>query len=124
MGSKTINIKVLTLGLAIALSSGCSTILNDDTQRVNITSSNSKPFEGRINGDTFIGPGVVEVKRKNADKVVYVDTEGCSQETLMAKQVDTKFFINILSGGALGSTTDYATERMWKYDDNVVVQCG
>jgi diacylglycerol kinase family enzyme len=63
------------------------------------------------------------VKRANADKVVKVDTPDCAKETLLAKQVDSKFFINVLSGGALGSTTDYASEEMWKYDDNVVIQC-
>jgi len=39
------------------------------------------------------------------------------------KSVDPKFFVNILSGGSFGSTTDYSTEKMWKYNENVVISC-
>lgn len=109
--------------LVVSTLSGCSTILNDETQKINITSSNAKPIQGNVDGVSFTGPGIVEVKRANADKKVVVDTPNCTKETLLAKQVDSKFFINILSGGAFGSTTDYASEEMWKYDDNVVIQC-
>lgn len=107
----------------VATVSGCSTILNDETQKINITTSNTKSIQGSIDGSSFTAPGIVEVKRANADKVIKVDDADCTKETLLAKQVDSKFFINVLSGGALGSTTDYASEEMWKYDDNVVIQC-
>jgi hypothetical protein len=115
--------KSVTAVLAIIALSGCSTILNEETQKINITSSNAQPITGSVDGVPFNGPGIVQVKRANADKVVKVDTPDCAKETLLAKQVDSKFFINVLSGGALGSTTDYASEEMWKYDDNVVIQC-
>ena len=50
-------------------------------------------------------------------------TEGCAPETAMPKSVDSKFFINIISGGVFGSTTDYTTEKMWRYSETVVVAC-
>lgn len=114
---------LIAVALVAATTSGCSTILNDETQKINITSSNTTPIVGSVDGKPFTGPGIVEVKRSNSDKLIKVDTADCAKETLLAKQVDSKFFINILSGGAFGSTTDYATEEMWKYEDNVVIQC-
>lgn len=118
------NVKTL-IAVTFAASSlcGCSTILNEEVQSVNISSSNAAPIEGTIDGEPFTGPGIVSVKRENKDKLVTVTTANCAKETLLAKQVDSTFFINVLSGGALGSSTDYASEKMWKYDDNVVIPC-
>ncbi|MBV1774981.1 hypothetical protein KSF73_04560 [Burkholderiaceae bacterium DAT-1] len=113
-----------TLALAAVIGlSGCATILNEPTQTVNVSSSTGSPIKGSIDGTPFTAPGPVQVKRANANKVVIVETDGCAQQTVMEKSVDTKFFINILSGGAFGSTTDYTTEKMWKYNDSVVVSC-
>ncbi|MFN5048501.1 hypothetical protein [Roseateles sp.] len=110
--------------MAVAvLSTGCASILNEQTQAVNVTSSNGKPMSGSVDGKAFSAPAVVQFTRAKGDKVVTVDTPGCAKSTAVPSSVDTKFFINILSGGALGSTTDYATERMWKYADSVVVSC-
>jgi hypothetical protein len=107
---------------AVALS-GCASILNEKTQPVNVSGSNGKPIEGSIDGVAFTGPGVVNVPRENKDKILVTDTAGCVKETAMPKSVDTKFFINIISGGVFGSTTDYSTEKMWRYSESVVVAC-
>jgi len=66
---------------------------------------------------------VVHLARENTNKVFVTETEGCTKETVAKKSVDPKFFINILSGGVFGSTTDYAAEKMWKYAENVVISC-
>lgn len=108
---------------SIVLASGCATILNDETQKVNVLTSNGEKVEGTINGVPFQGPGIVEVKRAKDGAVVMADTEGCNKQTLLPASVDTKFFINLLSGGAFGSTTDYASEEMWKYDDSITINC-
>lgn len=117
--------KVLGMALlaaAVVLSSGCATVLNEKTQKINIASSNGKPIEGTINGTPFKGPGVVEVLRENKDKILVTNTQGCVNQTALPKTVDMKFFVNIFSG-AFGSSTDYATEKMWQYQENVVIQC-
>jgi hypothetical protein len=49
--------------------------------------------------------------------------EGCTEATNLNKEVETAFFINIISGGVFGSSTDYATEKMWKYQDSVTISC-
>ena len=105
------------------LLSGCATILNDDFQQINISSSGGQPIKGTIDGVPFSGPGIVPVKRAKNDKIITVETSTCTKQTLLKSDVDTKFFINILSGGVFGSSTDFLSEKMWKYQDNVVVQC-
>lgn len=115
--------KGLTLLVCLFALSGCATILNDDTQKINIMSSNNKEFKGTVDGVPFSGPGIVSVKRTKADKVITVETPSCNKQTLLASSVDMKFFINILSGGTFGSSTDYASEKMWKYQESVYIPC-
>lgn len=115
---------VLTsLCVATAILSGCASILNDKTQPINVSASNGKEIAGTIDGQAFKTPGVVNVARENKNKVVLSSTEGCAKETSMEKSVDGKFFINILSGGVFGSSTDYGTEKMWRYSESVVISC-
>lgn len=103
--------------------SGCATILNDQTQKINVGSANASEFSGTIDGMPFTGPSIVEVRRSKLDKIILVTSGGCTKQTLLKSEVDPKFFINILSGGTFGSTTDYSTEKMWKYQDNVLIPC-
>lgn len=115
-------IKLLVASCILVLA-GCASILNDETQKVNIVSSNGQDFSGTVDGKTFTGPGIVELKRENADKTIVVETAGCTRQTVANKEVSPSFWINILAGGALGSTTDYSTEKMWEYDDTIEVNC-
>lgn len=108
---------------SVVLMTGCASILNDETQQVNVSASNGKTIEGSVDGTKFTTPGVISLRRAKASKIVKSDTPGCAKETVAPSTVDPKFFINILTGGVFGSTTDYSTEKMWKYSD-VVVSCG
>lgn len=109
---------VLTLSLT-----GCATILNDDTQNINIGTTNNSDIKGTIDGIPFTGPAIVPVKRSKADKIIMIETKNCAKQALLASNVDTKFFINILSGGSFGSTTDYSTEKMWEFQDSIIIPC-
>jgi len=108
--------------LIVALT-GCATILNDETQKINVTSSTGEKFSFSIDGQTHEGPAIVDVTRAKADKYIVSETPNCMKQTLLPSKVDGKFFINILTGGVFGSTTDYASEEMWTYDTSVVVSC-
>ncbi len=112
----------VAIASAVALS-GCASILNEKTQPINVSSSTGGEIKGKVDGVPFSGPGVVNVVRENKNKIIVAETTGCAKETVIEKNVDPKFFVNILSGGAFGSTTDYSTEKMWKYSENVVVSC-
>lgn len=107
----------------VVLMTGCASILNSKTQMVNITTSNGEKIVATADGQPFQVPGIVGLQRSQADKIITTSQSNCNPQTLAPRKVDPIFFINILSGGALGSTTDYATEKMWKYDDNLVISC-
>jgi len=65
--------------LAISTLSGCASILNDQTQQVNVSSSTGSNIKGTVNGVPFTAPGVVTVTRENKNKVFVTDTEGCAR---------------------------------------------
>lgn len=112
----------LMAALVVSLT-GCATILNDETQKINVTSSTGEKFAFSIDGNSYEGPAIVDVSRTKADKFIIAESANCNKQTLLPAKVDGKFWINILSGGVFGSTTDYSTEEMWGYDTNVVVSC-
>ena len=113
---------LLSLVLLSTLAS-CATILNDETQNINLGTTNNSEVKGTIDGIPFSGPGIISVRRTKADKIIMVESKNCAKQTLLSSSVDSKFFINILSGGTFGSTTDYSTEQMWKYQDSVIIPC-
>lgn len=117
------NVLGLSLVASVVLMSGCASILNDKTQNVNITASNGAKVSATADGKVFQTPAIVSLQRSKLDKVITTTDSACNPQTLAPRKVDPIFFVNVLSGGASGSTTDYATEKMWKYEDNLVISC-
>lgn len=102
------------------LFSGCATILDGKTQTINLTTSKPKTVD--IDGQQYSAPAVVTLQRNNKDAIVNI--KECNKTVLLQKSVNPTFFVNILSGGVFGSTTDYSTNAMWKYDQtNINVDC-
>lgn len=113
----------LTLLSAALLSTGCSTILTDEVQTINVATTNGQPADISIDGQSFNAPGIITVKKDGAKtKVLSTSTEGCT-DVAMTREVEPTFFVNLLSGGAFGSSTDYGSDKMWKYQDTVTVTC-
>lgn len=112
-----------SLLIVIVLLSGCASILNDKTQPINVSSSTGSDVKGTVNGMPFKAPGIVTVVREKKDLLFVTETEGCTKETIAPKEISGMFWVNILSGGVFGSTTDFATEKMWKYSDTVIISC-
>jgi hypothetical protein len=100
--------------------SGCATILSGKHQQVNVTSTPSKQ-EVIVGSQTVTTPAIVTVRR--SDEGLTVKSPNCDDQKLLASKINPVFFVNILSGGAFGSTTDYATGSMWKYDENIHLDC-
>ncbi|WP_428385312.1 adenosine deaminase [Nevskia ramosa] len=101
----------------------CATIINDSGQIINVSASNGKPVEGTINGIPFKGPVPVTVQRAKAALDIKSTTEGCAPVTTVKSETSGVFWLNIILGGFFGSTTDYASGDMWKYDQNVIISC-
>jgi hypothetical protein len=102
------------------LFTGCATILSGDNQSINLQAK--KETTVSINGQQYTAPGVISLERTNKDAVLKV--KDCEKQVLLKKEVNPVFFVNILSGGVFGSTTDYSSDSMWQYDQtNVNVDC-
>jgi hypothetical protein len=115
--------KIAVLILTALLTQACSTILTDKTTSVNLMSSNGKKFDVTIDGEKFQGPGIITLAKSDKDKIIKTETQGCAAETILKKEIEPVFFVNIVSGGVFGSSTDLATKKMWKYKDSVTVNC-
>lgn len=123
MSGIRLSCRILVLSVAVAMSAGCASILNEKTQKINVTTSTGEKAQVLIDGMPFEAPGIATVTRTKADKVITSKDPKCNESTIVPSKVDTVFFINVLSGGVFGSTTDYASEKMWKYDDTVTISC-
>lgn len=115
--------RLIIASASVLLITGCASIINDKEQRINVTTSTGKSVSGTVNGQAFSAPGIVTVTRENKNKIFAVDDGACAKETVAEKTVDPVFFVNILSGGPFGSTTDYSSEKMWKYAETVTISC-
>jgi hypothetical protein len=118
------NVKViLTLAMSTLFTSGCATILTEETHKMNVSTSNGKKIDVEIDGTVQVVPGIVSIKKENKNKILVTKDETCTGSTQLTKEVEGAFFINILSGGVFGSSTDFGSEKMWKYQDSVTIAC-
>ncbi|MDQ7002142.1 MAG: adenosine deaminase [Ghiorsea sp.] len=118
--------KIILLASMVAVASfttGCATILSGKTQKVNIATTNNVSTTATVDGKQVTLPAMVEVNRKNQDLVINTTNKECMGTTVAGKTVNPVFFVNILSGGPFGSSTDYATGSMWEYDETIMVNC-
>lgn len=114
---------ILLAGAILAASflfTGCATILSGDNQSINLQSK--KETTVSINGQQYTSPNVISLERTDKDAVLKV--KDCEKQILLKKEINPVFFVNILSGGVFGSTTDYSSDSMWQYDQtNINVDC-
>lgn len=117
--------KLLVLIAVTVLMSGCASLFTDDTKNVNVLTSNGKRATLSVDGREFMVPGVINLEKSEDDKIL-MDNSGNCMPTALQSKVETAFWFNGLAGfsGLFSSTTDYASEAMWTYDDTVFVQCG
>ena len=123
MFSRSLSKAMFVALIGLVSLSGCATIINEKTQRINVATSTGDRVEVQIDGMPVQVPGIASVTRKKGDKIITTSDPKCNPSTILPSEVDTVFFINILSGGVFGSTTDYASEKMWKYQDTVIISC-
>ena len=102
------------------LFSGCATILSGSTQKVSVTSSPSN-LEVTLNGTKTTTPSILTVDR---GEDLILKSSKCDGQTIVAKKINPVFFVDLfMPGNIFSSTTDYSTGAMWKYDENVRLEC-
>jgi hypothetical protein len=103
------------------LFTGCATIFDGKTQEITFNSIDEKKVV--MNGQAYLSPGTYKVKRPEKDGTI-IQVEGCNQPYSIDKKINNTFWLNILSGGFLGSTTDGVTGAMWEYEtSDIDVNC-
>lgn len=117
------NFKIAMISAAFGLSTGCASILTEDTTKINVLTSNGNQAVIAIDETEHTVPGIVEVKKDGEDKIITVKEGDCAKETLLRKDIEPTFWVNILTGGTFGSTTDMQTNKMWTYQDSITVNC-
>ncbi len=112
----------LILVIVILNFMGCASILTDRTTKVNVTTSNGKPATVTTKGTTYQVPALIEIP-KSKDDLILKATGECEGQAYSSSKIEPTFWVNILSGGAFGSSTDYGTDKMWRYEDNMEIKC-
>lgn len=100
---------------------GCATILKGDMQPLSVN-SNVDGAEVYIDGSK-VGetPFIGQVMRKKNASTLEVRKKGyVTKKVILDSSIEPVFWVNILSGGVFGSTTDYASESMWKYAPSTI----
>lgn len=104
--------------VAIALLSGCATIITGSSQEVSFQST---PDGATVTlGDRVIGktPIMVRLDKKSGQSVTF-SKEGYEAVTMpLSTQLQPWFFGNVIIGGLLGSTTDGVSGAIHQYSPN------
>lgn len=109
-------VRAALAGCAAVVASGCATIVAGKNQTVTID-SNVKDAEILVEG-TVVGktPYTGPLKR-GKDTTLELRKAGYQKKTVTLNTgFEPVFWGNIICGGFFGSTTDYATGSMYKYD--------
>ena len=112
---------ILLMGFTFLIS-GCATIMSGKTQLIKLNSS--KEYKVSIDGQNYISPTTITIKRGEGDKILRV--KECNKTIPLKERVNSTFFANLIffGGAPLSSTTDAVTNSMWEYDkENIQVEC-
>lgn len=107
----------LVLGLTVG---GCATIISGTSQIITVN-ANVQGAEVHLiteSGQTLLGTTPLSRRIKRGQEgTLRISAEGyMPYESALNKKINTVFFVNILSGGTFGSTTDYTTGAMYAYE--------
>lgn len=103
------------------LFSGCATIVGGGGSQ-NISINSNKPLKAKLSymdgsgAQYFTAPATLVVDRKSQD-IIISSEEGSFNPTTQKSKLNGWFWGNIIIGGVIGSTTDFASGAAWKYDE-------
>ena len=118
--------KISIFALAVAVS-GCASIIDGKDQNINLVPSSGGKVSATVISPAGMQevtlPTVIHTNRSNEDIVVNIEESSCYEESTQVIQSSVNPLIlgNVITGGFLGSTTDFATGAAWEYDKNAVV---
>ena len=97
---------------------GCATILKGSDQPINVN-SNVKGASVYVNNQKVGNTPFTGTIKRQKEQTLKVSKPGYETRTLMLdSSIEGVFWVNILTGGVFGSTTDWASGSMWKISPN------
>jgi len=118
--------KISIFALALAVS-GCASIIDGKHQNIHLMPSTSGKVTATVMSPSGIQevtlPTVIHTERSREDIVVKVNEDKCYEESTQAVEssINPVILGNIITGGLVGSTTDFATGAAWEYDKSAIV---
>ena len=111
------NLIAFLLASAVTATS-CATIMDGESQTVTFN-SNPNEVEIFLDGKKLgVTPLTVKIKREQ-NKMFVAKKEGYDeQQMVMSTRLNSWFWGNFITGGVLGSTTDYASGAAYEYSPN------
>ena len=104
----------LLIIIALAISSGCATIIHGTTQDINITTDPSGADLNVDGSERYKSPAKITMKRKD-DHIVEVSMDGYQKETINIKSVVSGAVAgNIIAGGLIGWGIDAASGGQYR----------
>lgn len=105
---------------SVAMVSGCASIMTGQTQQISVNSNvegATVVLNGMEIGKTpFVGQ--IAKPKAGAGNTLTLRKDGYKDVTIaVGTEIEPTFWVNILSGGPFGSTTDYAGGAMYKLGD-------
>ena len=106
---------------------GWGNLKNNPSQKVALTTSNGQSVVAEVNGKKVNIPAEVKISRSKGAVVRVLAEDNPGYETTQfvitgKNKLSGIFWLNMLSGGTTGSTTDALTGSMWTYSNtNFVV---
>lgn len=114
------SIRVFALLSAVVMATGCASIMSGQTQQISVN-SNVEGATVIINGiEAGKTPFVGEIRKPKAGSgnTITLRKDGYKDATIaVGTEIEPTFWVNLLSGGPFGSTTDYAGGAMYKLGD-------
>lgn len=125
--TQTIDYKLPVLAIAIACLSGCASLLNEDTQELNVrVMCSGKAVQAYCRAEnskgswTFNAPGKVIVSGDNKGLAITCKTQFSQPLTVNAPSLPSwEMAGNLLAGGIIGGVVDLYNNKGLRYPENI-----
>lgn len=125
--TQTIDYKLTVLAIAMACLSGCASLLNEDTQELNVrVMCSGKAVQAYCRAEnskgswTFNAPGKVIVSGDNKGLSITCKTQFSQPLTVNAPSLPSwEMAGNLLAGGIIGGVVDLYNNKGLRYPENI-----
>ena len=125
--TQTIDYKLPVLAIAMACLSGCASLLNEDTQELNVrVLCTGKAVQAYCRAEnskgswTFNAPGKVIVSGDNKALAITCKTQFSQPLTVTAPALPSwEMAGNLLAGGLIGGVVDLYSKKGLRYPENI-----